>query len=199
MKELIILSGASGIGKTTTFLPHLGNRGYKSIETGDLFKSMLGNIFSGSLASDTTFKQERVKDAFAENFEAGLKRYEQDWKPEIGDVQSCFAFEYIRMVEWDFHVKSVFVLADLWGHSKVVTSIINQNELELVLKAADKKGWHCTLIRLDCLNPSRSQANRRLVGPQPYMDSYTVSYQLEKESVDLALAKIDDILSGEVD
>lgn len=198
MKELLILSGSSGVGKTTSFLPYLQSKGYRSIETGDLFKSIIGGIYSGGLSSESKFDQAKVASSFSEHFAEGLRRYEQDWKPEIGDVQTCYAFEYLRLVDWSFHIKSLFVLADLWQCDKVVTSVINNTELDLAIAAAEERGVDCRLIVLDCTSTKNNTGNRHIVDVTDLtIPSNRVTYALNSEGVRQACKQIDQILSME--
>lgn len=196
MKELIILSGLSGIGKTTSFLPYLQSKGYRGIETGDLFKAVIGGIYSGGLSSESKFDQAKVSSSLSEHFAWCLSRYEQDWKPEIGDVQTSYAFEYLRMVEWSFHVKSVFMLADLWQCDKVVTSVINNTELDLVLAVAKERGVNCRLIVLNCTSAKNNTGNRQIVDVSGLaIPNNRVTYALNSDGVRQACRRIDQILS----
>lgn len=195
MKELLILSGLSGIGKTTSFIPHLQSRGYTGIETGDFFKAIIGGIYSGEVSAESKFDQAKVASSLFEHMARGLRHYEQEWKPEIGDVQSCYAFEYLRMVDWAFHVKSVFVLADLWQCDKVVTSVINSEELDLVIASAKERGVVCRVIVLNCINARKKPGNRQIVNVRNLViQNDSVTYALTDEGVRQACKQIDQIL-----
>lgn len=192
MKELVILTGGSGIGKTTSFLPALKEHGYTPIETGDLFKSIIGSIRDGGFGLEDWFYDSDALDSYIRQL-PGKSTYETDWKVNVGDVQSCYAFELLRCVAPDFHVRSVFTIADAFRAERVVTSCINQDELEILIAVSYEQGWEPTVVRLDCTNPSRKQVRREPVVTEdmvPHVYTIDVAYALEAESIAAAIEQL---------
>jgi hypothetical protein len=181
---IILLTGPSGAGKTTSILPTFERHGISSVGTGDFGKALI-SILVG-------------------DYEA--------WKtqdPEAGK-KACIFFDALRYVDVDFWVKITLKLIQnqplnpklypaaqdftksLWAHSGpvFVSEAVNVTEL-----MAWKANWpNLLVVALDPENPKARNADNRSPVPEELIN-VRLAYRLE-DSISMTENFINQALRG---
>lgn len=172
MKRLIVLTGESGIGKTTIQNALVEESPLiKLASTGDLFKSLSGSLYGFGL-QDFDFPnpkepllQKQALKWWVEtgHLASGLAEYE-DLK-EFGCIdgnQAILIAEILRAVDPKFHVKAALAIASLVDSPFFVMDVINREEYGDLLEVCKQVGGFSILpVALFCKNPVSREGGRR--------------------------------------
>jgi hypothetical protein len=181
MKKLIVLTGPSGVGKTTTWYPAMECLlNAVPLDTGGVFKSLFGLATSG-VAPDyvLTGMDALLRFRFSEDYHRGLEEYEYAKSQNEGVGAAIIRFiECPRAVCPDLPARlTVGLLNSLPDGSVAATDAINSEELLGLRELALGHDIECYQVALNCLNPVKRGGDNRT--PAGTKDALTLTYPLE--------------------
>jgi hypothetical protein len=201
MKTLIILSSASGVGKTSTIIPAIVNKLYATeIGTGHVFKAYMGMCFERDIARELDYVPTGIEALTwfvkSGNYTEGLKAYERmKQSGSITGYQTCnFVEGLLRSTCSDQPSRQARLLADIMDQGLYVTDCINLEEYRDL--KCNFEDYTIITVGLDCNNPvNRSGANRSLI-PARFMD---VWFRYGLEELDGKLDRLLGMIAEELD
>jgi len=181
MKKPIVLTGPSGVGKTTIaqYLERKYPEKFKAFDTGDVFKAKLALAYHHEFQADQVYTGTEAFEWFIKNkFERGVQLYEQLKADGIVKGKDIIAWiEPDRAVCPDLPTRFVRAAAQVYADRCLITSAINNEEFEYLLN--EFWGVGVFSVSLNCVDPVKrlSGDNRSPVTGVAW--DFNVEYQIQ--------------------
>lgn len=179
----IILTGLSGVGKTTIASILEREFGFLAFDTGDLWKAKYSLAVADEFKPDRVYKKGEALEWFMSSglFERGIHLYNEfkRYRPKMAE-QICTWIELDREYDDALPSKTVLAMVNQYSDRHIVTSAINDNELRHLI---DLRLPNLMIVKLICTNRvERPADNRQEITLSTPNDFIIGDYRIEQTS-----------------
>jgi hypothetical protein len=177
--RLIILTGGSGIGKSSMANYAKTFDGVDAVDTGDLFKALyaLVSLDKTLIPLEILTGDDALENFVLQNLNYGITKYERLKGSGISGKRIIYFIETLRALCPDLPARWVRKYAEIREPKTLVTTAINESELGYLINqfCADTQ---IDTVALRCENPVIRQGDNRVPVPEHLCDR-SYHYRLE--------------------